>query len=186
VLNEKGVARRRAAVIKHINGLYSYALVLTRNHAEAENLVHETYVRAIQAMGRLRADRNVKSWLFTILRNLWLNQLRERKSGLHVSDLDVDDDPGAEIIRPSKDRQETYRRNTEAKRVRAAIQKLPAEFREVILLREYGELSYWEIARVLDCPAGTVMLRLRRARNKLRMLLLTSQRPEPSRGGEAK
>ncbi len=157
--------------------------MLTRNHSEAEKLVQETYVRAIQAVGRLRADGNVRSWLFTTLRSLWLNQLRERKSGLHVIDLDVDDDSRAEIIRPTKDYQEAHRRNPEAKRVRAAIHKLPAEFREVILLREYGDLSYWEIARVLNCPAGTVMMRLRRARTKLRILLLTPQRPEPS-GGE--
>ena len=59
-----------AAGIEHIDGLYSYALVLTRNRSEAEDLVQETYVRAIGAMGRLPTGSNVKSWLFTILRNI--------------------------------------------------------------------------------------------------------------------
>ena len=65
---------------EHIDGLYSYALVLTHNHAEAEDLVQETYVRAIPAIGRLRPESNIKAWLFKILRNIWLNQLRRKRS----------------------------------------------------------------------------------------------------------
>ena len=68
-----------AAGIEHIDGLYSYALVLTRNRSEAEDLLQETYVRALGAMGRLRTGSNVKSWLFTILRNIWFNQLRQQR-----------------------------------------------------------------------------------------------------------
>jgi RNA polymerase sigma-70 factor (ECF subfamily) len=70
-----------ATGIEHLDGLYSYAMVLSRNHAEAEDLVQETYVRAIRAVGRLRAGSNMKSWLFTILRNIWFNQLRKRRNG---------------------------------------------------------------------------------------------------------
>jgi RNA polymerase sigma-70 factor, ECF subfamily len=73
-----GADRAEATGTEYLDGLYSYALVLSRNHAEAEDLVQETYLRAIQAMGRLRADSNIKSWLFTILRNVWFNQLRKR------------------------------------------------------------------------------------------------------------
>src|SRR5277367_290786 len=76
--------------VEHIDGLYSYALVLTRNRSEAEDLVQETYVRAIGAMGRLRPESNVKSWLFTILRNVWLNQLRQRRSAPEIVDMEVD------------------------------------------------------------------------------------------------
>jgi RNA polymerase sigma-70 factor (ECF subfamily) len=71
--------------IENIDGLYGYALVLTRNHAEAEDLVQETYVRAIRAMGRLNSDSNVKGWLFTILRNIWLNQLRRQRTARIVA-----------------------------------------------------------------------------------------------------
>jgi RNA polymerase sigma-70 factor (ECF subfamily) len=74
-----------AAGIEHIDGLYSYALVLTRNRSEAEDLVQETYVRAIGALGRLHTDSNVKSWLFTILRNIWFNQLRHQRTAKLVA-----------------------------------------------------------------------------------------------------
>lgn len=63
--------------IEHIDGLYGYALALTQNRSDAEDLVQGSYVRAIRAMGRLRDDSNVKGWLFTILHNIWLNELRQ-------------------------------------------------------------------------------------------------------------
>jgi RNA polymerase sigma-70 factor (ECF subfamily) len=157
--------------LENLNGLYSYALILSRNHADAEDLVQETYVRAMQAIGRLRADSNVKSWLFTILRNIWLNQIRKRRNGPQMIESSGEEDAVNDIVEPSKDAYETYVSNLEREQVRAAIQKLPVEFREVILLREYEQLSYQEIASVLNCPAGTVMSRLGRARAKLRVLL---------------
>src|SRR6202050_4288670 len=84
--------------IEYLDGLYSYALVLSRNHAEAEDLVQETYVRAIQAMGRLRPDSNIKSWLFTILRNVWLNELRKRRRGPQPVDPAMDDGFANEMV----------------------------------------------------------------------------------------
>jgi hypothetical protein len=84
-LTPNGSPAVEAAGIEHIDGLYSYALVLTRNRSDAEDLVQETYVRAIGAMGRLRGDSNVKSWLFTILRNIWFNQLRQRRTAKLVA-----------------------------------------------------------------------------------------------------
>jgi RNA polymerase sigma-70 factor (ECF subfamily) len=89
--------------VEYLDGLYSYALILTRNHAEAEDLVQETYVRAIPAMGRLRADSNTKGWLFTILRNIWLNQLRKRRNGRQMIEIDVGDGIADSIVEPSKD-----------------------------------------------------------------------------------
>ena len=76
-----------------------------------------------------------------------------------------------DVAKPSKDSHDLYLRKMEAEQVRAAIRELPVEFREIILLREYEDLSYQEIANVLDCPVGTVMSRLGRARAKLRTLL---------------
>jgi RNA polymerase sigma-70 factor (ECF subfamily) len=158
-----------AAGIEHINGLYSYALVLTRNRSEAEDLVQETYVRALGAMGRLRTDSNVKSWLFTILRNIWFNQLRQQRTAKLVA---LDGEESAmDIAETAKGPDALYVSKMEHELVREAIQQLPADFREIILLREFEELSYQEIATILDCPAGTVMSRLARARAKLRMLL---------------
>jgi RNA polymerase sigma-70 factor (ECF subfamily) len=162
--------------IEYIDGLFSYAMVLTRNHAEAEDLVQETYVRAIQAMGRLRADSNMKGWFFTILRNVWFNQLRKRRNGPQMIEMGVGDDVANSIVDPSKDSYDLYVSKTETEQVRAAIQELPVKFREIILLREYEDLSYQEVASVLDCPVGTVMSRLGRARAKLRMILTAQRR----------
>jgi RNA polymerase sigma-70 factor (ECF subfamily) len=166
--NHDGAGQTDATGIEHLDGLYSYAMVLSRNHADAEDLVQETYVRAIQALGRLRAGSNMKGWLFTILRNIWFNQLRKRRNGPQM--VDVEDD-AVNIAEPSSDSHDLYVSKMEAEQVRAAIHELPVESREIILLREYEDLSYQEIASVLDCPVGTVMSRLGRARAKLRALL---------------
>ena len=120
---------------EHIDGLYSYALVLTHNHAEAEDLVQETYVRAIPAIGRLRPESNVKAWLFTILRNIWFNQLRKRRSAPQMVQPDMESSVIDNLVNPGKDSYEIYAGKLEARRVRAAIEQLPLEFREVILLQ---------------------------------------------------
>jgi RNA polymerase sigma-70 factor (ECF subfamily) len=159
------------SLVNNIEGLYSYALVLTRNHAEAADLVQETYVRALRALGGLRADSNVKCWLFTILKNIWLNQLRKWRNGPRLVEIEIDDGATNEIADPSKDSHDLYVSKMETERVRAAIHELPTDFREIILLREYEDLSYLEIASVLGCPVGTVMSRLARARTKLRTQL---------------
>ena len=168
--NDDGAGQTDTIGVEYLDGLYSYALVLTRNHAEAEDLVQETYVRAIPAMGRLRAGSNTKGWFFTILRNIWLNQLRKRRNGPQMIEMAGGDDVASSIVEPSKDSYDLYVSKLEAEQVRAAIQELPIDFREIILLREYEDLSYQEIANVLDCPVGTVMSRLGRARAKLRVL----------------
>jgi RNA polymerase sigma-70 factor (ECF subfamily) len=180
--NDDGAGQADATGVEYLDGLYSYALILTRNHAEAEDLVQETYVRAIPAMGRLRAGSNTKGWLFTILRNVWLNQLRKWRNGPQMIEMEIGDDVANSIVETSKDSHDLYVSKLEAEQVRAAIQELPVDSREIILLREYEDLSYQEIANILDCPVGTVMSRLGRARAKLRVLLSTtlkrSNRPE--------
>jgi RNA polymerase sigma-70 factor (ECF subfamily) len=168
------------AVIECMDTLYRYAMVLTRNPSEAEDLVQETYIRAIRAMRRLRAGSNIKSWLFVILRNIWLNQLREQRTTPKMVEIDVDTITANVVVETSKDPHALYVSKLECEQVREAIQQLPVDFREVILLREYEELSYQEIASVLGCPIGTVMSRLARARSKLRpMLSVTLQTSDP-------
>jgi RNA polymerase sigma-70 factor (ECF subfamily) len=169
--NHAGAVQPHAMGIEYLDGLYSYAMVLTRNHAEAEDLVQETYIRAMQAMRKLRADSNIKSWLFTILKNIWFNQLRKRRNAPQMVEIDSGDDAANHIVEPSKNSHDLYVGKLEAEQVRAAIQQLPVEFREIILLREYEDLSYREIANILHCPLGTVMSRLGRARAKLGALL---------------
>lgn len=183
--NHSGSASESAVGIEHIDGLYSYAFVLSRNHAEAEDLVQETYVRAIQAMDRLRADSNLKAWLFTILRNIWLNQLRRRRTSAQLVDIDGEENLANVPVEPSKDPYAFYVSRAETEQVRRAIQNLPADFREIILLREYEELSYQEIAGILHCPIGTVMSRLGRARSKLKSLLAETLQISPLVKGRA-
>jgi RNA polymerase sigma-70 factor (ECF subfamily) len=146
-------------------------LVLSRNRVDAEDLVQETYVRAISAVRRLRKESNVKSWMFTILRNVWLNQLRQSGVAVPMPGTDIDQflpelrAPGAE------DPHALLPASLDHDKVRQAISRLPVESREIILLREFEDLSYQEIAGVLRCPIGTVMSRLGRARSKLCELL---------------
>ena len=156
---------------EYVDGLYGYALVLSRNRTEAEDLVQETCLRAIRAMERLRPDSNAKSWLFTILRNIWFNQLRQWRTAPEIVELDLDGMGPNRVADTAKDPHATYVSNIEQEQVRTAIQQLPVESREIIILREYEELSYQEIATVLECPLGTVMSRLARARSRLRDLL---------------
>jgi len=163
-----------------LDGLYSYAMVLSRNPAEAEDLVQETCLRAIGGMGRLRSGSNVKGWLFTILRNIWLNQIRHLRTGPEIVELNPDGNEASDPVDPAKDAQTVYVGKVERERVRTAIQQLPVEFREIIILREYEELSYQEIATLLACPVGTVMSRLARARSRLRDLLPAAWSTLPS------
>ena len=158
---------------EYVDGLYSYALVLSRNRTEAEDLVQETCLRALRAMERLRPDSNAKSWLFTILRNIWFNHLRQWRTAPEIVELDLDGNGPNKAADTAKDPHATYVSNIEQEQVRGAIHQLSHEFREIIILREYEELSYQEIATVLECPVGTVMSRLARARSKLRDLLST-------------
>lgn len=170
----------RAIGIEHIDGLCGYALVLTRNRAHAEDLVQETYVRALEAMNRLRKDSNIKGWLFTILRNLWLNELRRHRSAPSVVELDFDSVAAEDMGRSARDSQQILMSKEDADSIRSAIDQLPLGFREVILLREFEELSYHEIAEILGCPAGTVMSRLGRARARLRVLLASRWKTRPA------
>src|ERR1700723_4046421 len=165
---------------RYMDGLYAYAMVLSRNPAMAADLVQETYLRGLKAKESLRPDSNVKSWLFTILRNIWLNHLRHERAGPKIAELDSDENLADVSIATSEDPHHLYVRNLQREQVRTAIQQLPIEFREIIILREYEELSYSEIANVLQCPMGTVMSRLARARSRLGGLLSTSRETLPT------
>jgi RNA polymerase sigma-70 factor, ECF subfamily len=164
----------------YMDGLYAYAMVFSRNPAMAADLVQETYLRALKAKESLRPDSNVKSWLFTILRNIWLNHLRHQRAGPKLAELDSDENFEDVSIGTSEDPHDLYVRNLQREQVRTAIQQLPIESREIIILREYEELSYSEIANVLQCPMGTVMSRLARARSRLGDLLSISEETLPT------
>ena len=160
------------AALEHIDALYGYALTLTRDTIEAEDLVQETYLRAASAANRPAGYSNMKGWLFVIMRNAWLNQLRHRNSGPRFVDLEPNDQP---IDETQESPHVVYIRKLEREQVREAIESLPDAYREIVVLRDIEGFTYQEIAMVLHCPAGTVMSRLGRARGKLRKVLSTWQ-----------
>ena len=165
-----------AAALEHIDALYGFAMTLTRNRTEAEDLVQETYLRAVRAFGRLTSDSNLKSWLFAIMRNAWINQLRHSHSGPTFVELDADEADRSQWFDPlASDPHVVFVKKLERQEVRAAVESLPSLFGEIIVLREIEGFSYQQIASILGCPVGTVMSRLGRARAKLRELLTNCQ-----------
>ncbi len=162
-----------ATLSLYMDGLYGYAMVLTGDPTVAADLVQETYVRAMKPIRRLREGSNVKAWLYTILRDIRISQLQQQRTKPSVlePDADEDEDTADLMIETAKDPHALHVSNVDVERVRETIMRLPLEFREIILLREYGEFSYQEIATLLDCRPGTVMSRLARARSKLRTFL---------------
>src|SRR5687767_12130491 len=160
------------AALEHLDALYGYAMSLTRNTTEAEDLVQETYLRAASAVNRPDGNSNLKGWLFVIMRNAWLNQLRHKNSGPRFVELEPND---SSIDETQETPHVVYIRKLERAQVREAIESLPDAYREIVVLRDIEGFSYQEIAMVLNCPAGTVMSRLGRARGKLRKVLSTWQ-----------
>jgi RNA polymerase sigma-70 factor (ECF subfamily) len=160
------------AALEHIDALYGYAVTLTGNQTEAEDLVQETYLRAVRAFGQLVPNSNLKGWLFVIMRNAWLNQLRHARTGPRFIELDNEQEDLARWPDPlARDPYVLYLRKLELQEIKEAIESLPSLYREIVVLRDIEGFSYQQIATLLDCPAGTVMSRLGRAREKLRRML---------------
>lgn len=150
--------------------LYRYARSLARDPGLAEELVQETCRRALTAPVKPipPTEENTRPWLFTILRNLWHNEAR-RRSRWNSTPILPDD---VAFISEPLDVQ--LSRKLLQSEVRHAVDMLSEGYREVVVLRDIEGLSYAEIAKLLDCPKGTVMSRLARARETLRRILHTS------------
>lgn len=146
--------------------LYNFAHWLTQNRDEAEDLVQETYVKALRGFSSFQSGTNFRAWIYRILRNTFLTS----RTGLRATatvPFDPDEDGTNLPVEPATP--ETIlieRSNTEM--MRSAIADLPVYFREILLLCEVEEMSYQEIAETLSIPIGTVMSRLSRARKTLR------------------
>jgi len=132
----------------YVDALYCYALVLCRNPTESEDLVQETCLRALRAMGKLRPDTNAKAWLFTILRNVWLNQLRQSRTAPQTVEFEADESIEDKTKGESKDPHETYVSEFERKEVQNAIRQLSSEFREVIRSDSKWMKPYFFLARL--------------------------------------
>ena len=145
--------------------LYNYARWLTRDPAEAEDLVQETYVKALRGFGSFTAGTNFRAWMYRILRNTFLTS----KSGLKAT-ASIDDDV-VETVAAEGTPESLLMSRIDAEALRRAIESLPLIFREVLLLSDMEEMSYREIAETVGIPIGTVTSRLLRARRKVREAL---------------
>jgi RNA polymerase sigma-70 factor (ECF subfamily) len=158
-------------VLPHLDAAFNYARWLTRDDAEAEDVVQDACIRAIRFFPSLRHD-EARAWLLTIVRNTWYSRIARRPRGVEGS-VETDDYPDSSLGPEALLLQQAT-----VQRVREALDALPEEFREVVVLRELEGMSYKEIAGVLQVPIGTVMSRLSRARGRLFSLLMPQAVPE--------
>jgi RNA polymerase sigma-70 factor (ECF subfamily) len=173
-----------ADALAMLDVLYRAALRLSRNPDTAQDLVQDTYLRAFRARHRFSAGTNLKAWLFTILHNGWRNRQREASRARVEADSSVVDRAAAgemDTVSARPDTPETRLLDaTLSDALKTALDGLPEAFREVVWLRDVEELSYQEIAGVLEIPVGTVMSRLSRARRQLHEALVGSRRATAS------
>jgi RNA polymerase sigma-70 factor, ECF subfamily len=150
-------------VLPHLDAAFNYARWLTRDDGEAEDVVQDACVRAMRFFSSLRDD-DARAWLFAIVRNTWYSRLshRARMTETPLFDSTRDERPDAAL-----DPEARLLQQRTVAHVRDALEQLPVDFREVIVLREIEGLSYKEIAAVVRVPIGTVMSRLARARERL-------------------
>ena len=165
-------------VLPHLDAAFNYARWLTKNDADAEDVVQDAYVRALRFFSSLRGE-DARAWLFTIVRNTWYGRFPRRAGSpaMTVADEEAENradaslDPEAQLIQ----------RQT-VEEVRRALETLPTDFREVLVLRELEGLSYKEIAAIVGIPLGTVMSRLARARERLAGVLTPGELSGGHRG----
>ena len=156
--------------------LYNFAHWLTQNREEAEDLVQETYTKALKGFSSFQLGTNFRAWMYRILRNTFLTSRTGLRATSTVS-LDSEED-GADLAVESETPETILMSRSNSQLVQRAIENLPLHYREIILLCEVEEMSYQEIAETLSIPIGTVMSRLSRARKTLR----NSLRPTPQKG----
>jgi RNA polymerase sigma-70 factor, ECF subfamily len=158
----------RRDALQHLDALHHLAVYLTRNGSEAEDLVQETYARAIRFSHRFQPGTHLRAWMFQILRNTFLTfyRLREREPALSEDGVPEGRAPMFHDA-PGEDNVSTEL-HTDLER---ALARLPEEFRTPLLLAEIEGLPLEDVARVMDCPVGTVKSRIFRAKERLRGFL---------------
>jgi len=155
-------------IINSIDSLLRYAIIMTGNEEDAKDLVQETCYRALKNIHLLDENSNVRAWLFTIMRNIWINQKKRNQ----ISPIQLD-----EAIENAGDdwninAEELLINNEMRQMLMKALNNLPEVYKEILILRYFEDFSYSEIAKILGCPLGTVMSRLNRAREKLKEIFM--------------
>ena len=161
-----------------MDGLYSAAMRMTRNAADAEDLVQETYLKAFNAYERFETGTNLKAWMYRILTNSYINAYRKKQRRPDESDIDDIEDlylyrrlGGAESAVLSRSAEDELLEMFGEDEVKLALEDLPEHYRMPILLADVEGFAYKEIAEILDVPIGTVMSRLHRGRKQLQKRL---------------
>lgn len=154
---------------EQIPRLRRYARALTGDRNRADDLVQDTLERAWGKLNLWRKDSDIRAWMFTIMHNLFVNQIRQNP-GTHTF-VPLDDEALEIPVRA------TQNDGLEMHDLMSAIHRLPDEFREVVLLVGLEQLRYEEVAQVLGVPIGTVMSRLSRGRERLRVLMAGNASP---------
>jgi RNA polymerase sigma-70 factor, ECF subfamily len=162
------------------NQLYNFAHWLTKNGDDAEDLVQETYVKALKGFSSFRLGTNFRAWMYRILRNTFLTS----RTGLkETTTLSTDPEEGEPIEPVDRDTPESIFMDRSNRRLlEQAIEELPVHYREILLLCDMEEMSYQEISEMLCIPIGTVMSRLSRARKALRSSLGTQLQKRVNHG----
>jgi len=164
-------ARFESLVLPHLDAAYNLARWLTGNQADAEDVVQESYLRALTFFGGFHGS-DGRAWLLAIVRNTCFTWLRRNRPA-HTEELEEERHGIAEGTRAEA----TLLDRIDHQRLHEAMEQLPSEYREVLVLREMEDLSYKQISSITGVPLGTVMSRLARARNRLGLML------RPARGG---
>ena len=178
--------KRQEKATPYMDQLYSHALRLTKNPADAEDLVQETYLKGYKAFNSFKDGTNLRAWLFRILTNSFINDYRKKQRSF--DEQEVEDIEALNTLSSADYSSNThlgisaedalFERLTDDE-IQTAIDSLPETYKDVVLLADVQGFSYKEIAEILDVPDGTVMSRLHRARAKLKDLLfgyMTSRR----------
>jgi len=154
--------------LAHLDALHNFAMYLTRNPAEAEDLVQETYLRAFRFSHRFQPGTHLRAWLFQILRNTFLTFYRLRERELPLAEDGVPDWDAPMFHEAPAEDPSVLEAHTDLER---AMRRLPDDFRTVLLLAEVEGLPLEEVAQIMACPVGTVKSRIFRAKERLRAIL---------------
>lgn len=162
--------------------LYNAARRMTSDTQEAEDLVQDTYVRALRTWRQLNDAARCRAWLYQIMRHLWVDAYRHKKRSPDVVPGDGDDPQAEEHAAAwAEGPEEALLRRRSAADVRRALTLLPEELRTALLLCDVDEFTYPEIAAIMECPLGTVRSRIARARRQM-VIRLREQRESPRPG----